>query len=1234
MDVSISRYSGFTALLVALSTTLLQGCATAAPSLDHEITAEAQGTRVVWAKPLADGPIRVLFIAPRFTLGDVVELDARLDMRYETVGLWDAANPGYDPTALAHPPEGASREEVLGRLQEALRGEWDVIFLGNLDTAALTEPVISAILGKVAGGTGLVTAHLRDGAESPLGTVLDALPPEDGVLPVWNGVGECALPGTGGLEGVARILRHEKGRIVALEYPGDPPAHHCIVQAPADPIDIDAAFEDNAYSLAIRALCAAAGRVNPVRIQSIRDAAPSGPDDLEIPPDFYPEFVQAMRDSVVAQPSRPFQLNLDSPADRDYIMQAQLRKVDSDTRITYADKTSIPRGATSHPFEIPAGPGAYMLDIWLTTRSGIADWHTTELNIPGWPEFHNLKVEKNWLLPNDSLEVSLEVRPVVAMDRQGTIYARAQDGYGRFVSDAMQAVSKEGGTVSLRLHFSDLLSPLVKLEIFAADGPPRTFSEWELHCAYRQVRYLSVRRQPGPANLELVASVDEPREYASGHLLNALSGAGVTSVHAPAGEATIVAAARAHIPLVPELTRVAVEQARDGLYRDPCLNDPDYLSTMEVQLRESALRHWAGTETRYSLGKRNYLCASEENLCQCGSCLGKFQQALQASYEKIDALNAAWQSAFGDWDFIEVPTGIGPGQEGPPAPWVDFRVFMDNQFSAFHGWARSQAAATDTAGQVGACFAGNTSPYYGYYWPDLFHALDFVAADYTPLFLEKARSYAKPGSWSGVVLPDAASPAEDPFLSWLPWRLAFNGIQTLWVDNLWGDANNTPPSAWIRPDGAASPALQTLAATVATIRDTVGPLFYAADRPPAKVGIYDSHYTRHLCEVNRDYSLSTDQAQQAAAELLGFASYAFRFMDKAALASVEVKETPAIVLPLCRALDPSERAALRVYVEKGGALIADVVPGVFDAHGVRAADSGLEDVFGIQAQEPPRITQAALTTTAANDGAARDAGWALVDGAITLRGGVALADAAGTPAWVVNRFGNGHTLLLNHPFREIQRQEERVAVPAESEAIGVFLGDLPEMSAAPKAEGETFLGQLHVLTFGEAQVFTVQADLDAPRQEVRLPLQGGDAVYDALTGEPIRRPHRHKFRVAPGAALIVTRLPYPLEELVVQVPELAYAGQHLPVQVLAQPEGETKPGKHIFILDLIPQNKPPVPWYHRILIADLGAADFYVPLARNEMPGWYTLRVRDALTGTVVTKTVKIAVPVEEAKAS
>lgn len=1229
MDVPALQYSGLTALLVSLALALFQGCATASTAFDSEITAEARGPRVVWAKPLADGPVQVLFVAPRFTLGDVVELDARLDMRYETVALWDAQNPGYDPAAMLNPPEGGSREEVLARLHEVLQERWDVIVLANFDTATLPEPVLSGILGKVAGGTGLVTAHLRDAQDSPLRTVLQALTPEEEALPVWIGVGECALPGTGGLDGVAQVFRHEKGRIVSLEYPGDPPGSHCLIQTPADPIDMDDAFEDNAYSLAVRALYTAAGRSNPVRIQSVRDAAPSGPDDLEIPPDFYPEFVQAMRDSVVAQPSRPFQITLNTPADREYTMQAQLRKVDSSTRITYRDNAPVPRGADAHQFEIPVGPGAYMLDVWLTTRSGIADWHTAEISIPGWPEFHNLKLEKNWLLPNDSLEVSFEVRPVVAMNRQGAVYARAQDGYGRIVSDAMQGVSKEGGAVTLRLHFSDLLSPLVKLEVFAADGAPRTFSEWELHCAYRQVRYLSVRRQPPPANLELIAMVNEPCEYASSHLLNALAAAGITALHAPAGEATIVAAARAHLPLLPELTRVAAGGARDGLYRDPCLNDPGYRNALDVQMRESALRHWAGTETRYSLGGRNYLCATEENVCQCGLCLGKFQQALQESYESLDALNAAWRSNFGDWDFIEVPKGVGPGAEGPAAPWIDFRVFMDNQFTAFHGWAHSQVAATDTAAQTGARFAGDASPYRGCRWPDLFRVLDFAAADYTPLFLDKVRSYAKPGSWSGVSLPDAAFAGGERLASWLPWRLALNQVPALWIDGLWGDADNAAPASWMGPDGVATTALETLSGTVTAIRETVGPLFYAASRPAVRVAVYDSHYSRHLCEVDNPYALSLDQAQQAAAQQLRLAAYEFRFVDKGQLTALDPKEFPALVLPLCRALDGAEREALRAYVERGGALVADVAPGTLDAHGVRQNPSGLEEVFGIQASEKQSISRAALMAASAAGTDAKDAGWALVDGSIALQGGVALADAGGTPAWIVNRFGVGHTLLLNHPFRDVRTEEKRRIVPAEMEAIAVFLRDLPEMPENPGVTSEPFLGQIYAYTLGETRIYAIQADLDAPRQEVRLPLQAKDAAYNALTGEQVRRPHRHKFRMAPGAAEVITCLPYALDELVVQSPELVHAGQRLPVQILAQPEGETKPGRHIFIVDLVPQNKPPLPWYRRIISADLGAADFYLPLARNEMPGWYTLRVRDSLTGTVVTRTLKITMPTE-----
>ncbi len=1216
----------FPCILCAL--TLFSGHARGATPFTREVAADPPGQRVIWAKPLAAGAINALFIAPRFSLGDLKELEARLDLRYETAPLWDAFNLGYDPASLEHPPEHGSRDETLARLDALLNDRWDVIVLANIDTGVLPEPILSRILDHVATGTGLLSAHLRDAADSRFMTVLQVLPPEEEAPSLAAGIGECAFPGTASLENIGTVLHHEKGRVVALAYPGDPPENHCLIQVPADPIDLDAAYEDNAYALVIRALCIASGHLSKTRILSVQDVSPSGPDTLEIPPDFYPEFVQAMRDSVVSQPSRPFQLLLEHPADQRYTVEAQLRRVDSRTQVIYRDKTPLERGAVSHLFEIPAGPGTYMLDAWLYTRSGVADWFTAGVTIPGWPEFYDLHLEKTWLMPNDTLEITLQVRPVVSSERQGAIYVRAQDGFERTVADTIQAVSFEGGRVTLRLHFSDLLSPLVKVEVFAVDSAPRPFSEWELHCAFREVRYLSVRQPRTPANLELVALSGELREYGASHFLEVLAGAGVTALHAPAGEATIIAAAQGRLPLLPELMRVTADRARDGIYREPCLNDPDYRQRVQMQLHDSTLKHWAGTLAGYSLGNRNYLGASEENLCQCGFCLGVLQEHLQANYPDIASLNKAWNTDFGDWDFIAVPPAMGPGNEASPAPWIDFRSFMDDQFATFHGWARVQVAAADSEALIGARFTTDTNAYHGCHWPDLFQALDFAAGDYSPLFLEKLRSYGKRNSWSGVALPDAGYLEDTRLLSWLPWRLALYQINALWIDTLWGGATHAPPNAWLQADNGLSPAFEILTKTVREIRDTVGPLLFAAETSVPKIAVYDSHYSQRLCDINKEYSVTLKESQEAAAQLLQCAGYAFRFVGKPQMAALNPSNSPVLILPMCRSLDTDERAALRAFAEGGGALIADVAPGVFDAHGCRVAESGLDDLFGICTTDSTQITQAALTSVEAAQASAGDAGQAMVDAALSTRDGIALAKAGETPAWIVNRTGKSHTLLLNHPFRPVRRQEGREGIPSEKEALATFLRDLPEMSGQAVLSSESFLGSLCRFRFGEAHIFAIQADVDASKQKLRLPLNSKDTAYNALTGESIRRPHRHKFILPPAGLEIICCLPYTLKELKLESSKIAYVGQQLAIRIQAKAE-KNEVGKHLFLVDLLPANRPALSWYRRIISAERGVAELYLPLAKNEIPGWYTLRVRDTLTGTETTTPLKIASPTD-----
>ncbi len=1215
-------------LVYSMTATALAGFCFAGNAHAADYAVGLSGHRVSWAKPLAGGAIRALFVAPHFTLGDVFELEAHLDLQAESTGLWSAYHIGYDPMAHFLLPAFGRAEDTLAQLKQQLRSRLDVIALANFDTDILPEALFSRILEKVAEGAGLLLIQLRNGPDSPLYTVLNALDAADLPLPFTHGVAECAYPGGGPHDVASLVYTHGKGRIVVLDYPGDPSNSHCLIRAPGDPLDMHDAYADNAWSLVARAVCAAAGRLVSTRIAEVRDIAPTGPDDDEIPPDFYPEFIQAMRDSVVAQPVRPFEVVFNEEATQRYAIEARLRRVDSQAQVSYLDPSHIARGARTHRFEIPVGPGVYFIDVWLRTRLGVVDWYSTEITAPGWPEFYDLNLNKSYLLPNDTLELSLDVRPVINTTRRATIYARAIDSFDRLVSDISQEVSHEGGAITLRLHFSELIAPLLKIEVFAVEGRQRRFSEWELLAGFRDVRYIGVRRRSPPLNLEAVAVMDVPNTFAHVRYLRALHGLGMTTLHAPAGEASLIHAAREQLRLLPQIARFAVESARENRFREPCLNDPGYRTRLEEQLRDRTLRHWAGAWGRYSTGARNYLCATDENVCQCRHCMDRFQEVLRTHYGDINRLNHGWRTDFGDWDFIELPEFMGPGQEGPIAPWVDFRCFMDHSFTEFHRWARSVITHADPGGEVGGLFASDNNPIRGYHWPALLDALDFAAIEYSPLTVDKLRSYSRAGAWSGVSLNGVNALDDAGRLAWLPWRLLFNQLPALWFEGVFGNALSPTPDAWLLPDGRPTESLTTIMTAVCAARDTVGPLILAATPDKAPVAVYDSHPSRHVYDVDDTYAAGFHDAQRAVAELLRLMGRPFIFLDKPRLQSMEPSTYAVLLLPMASALDEDEQRMLQTFVHTGGALIADILPGILDEHGLPHDNSVMSALFGVETAKERSVERAVLSSLAESGATEKDLGWVEADASVTPISGVPLAKAAHIPAWIANRSGKGNTLLLNYPFRGVVRDKKQRLIPGEFNAIEAFIRDLPGMPEKSFKIDDAFLGDLYSYTYDTATIVGVHADYDAPRQSLRLPFARNDDIYDSLTGERIRRPHRLRLTMTAGEVRVLTRLPYRVQEIILEAPEVIHAGQSLPIRISVKPD-RGMANNHLLLLCFAPRGGIPMPWYDQVVTAESGIAEMSLSLALNEIPGRYALKVRDMLTGMEVERIVAISSPVD-----
>lgn len=1168
-----------------------------------------------WGKTLAGGPIKVLLIAPRDGLQDAEELHQRLDVDCHTVALWDAERAGYDPIVHGELDDWDTEEALYARLQKELRQSFDVIILANFNVAFLPEKILSLLLEKTARGTGLVVAFDRSPADSPLSMLFETLEPLEDLEFVWRGVSECAFPG--GLEArqVVHGYTHEKGMILRLDYPGDFPKRSCLVQSPSDAYDLEESWRENAWSLVARVITAAAGRRPEVRILSVEDGAPSGPDEDEIPPDFFPEFVQAMKDSAVAQPSRPFAIRLTGPADKRYSVELQLRRPESNTRILYEDKSAFSKGSETHIMEIPAGPGPCLLDIWLKDRRGVVDWFTTLVQLPGWPDFYQLELEKQWLMPNDSLDISARIRPYGNMSRQACLYVRATDGFGRVVAQSTVAVGSEGGPVSARLHFTDLLSPLIRLDIYALEGAPHSFSETELHSAFREVRYLSVRQRASYPQMTLGAFLDTPAEYADLETMEALVKAGASTVHAPASEAALIRISERGLELLPEMERIAVDQALDGKYRIPCLNDPSYRLGLEESLKTKVLRFWAGSRARYSIGNGNLLCATEEEVCLCGYCLESWHSSLQQRYKDLEFLNSQWGTSFSDWEQIDDRNVVPGNPASSEEAQRDFRCFMDNEFSGFHQWLRDSIRAVDGAASVGARFYKDDNPSHGYQWSALCSSLDFLMAEYEPLFLEKLASYSKAGHWNGVVLYPPESGDDHVWLEQAPWQALARQIPLVWLDQSRASVEQTQARTWLDTDGLPSTALQRVSASVNKIQKSLAPLVLAATKQRPAIAVYDSHQSRHLSKSARKYTADLLDSQRALVEALQKNNLPFSFVDREGLDRLSEPSIKVLILPFCLVLDDDEVALLLSYVKRGGSIVADVMPGVFNGFGKKREENPLTGLFGLENHGETELSTG-LLVMAENE--ALDCGLVEADAAVVLERAVPLARAGDVPVWLVSRWEEGNTLLLNHPFRSLTPESSD-----EMTMLRDFIGAGQISEEGAEKVDPDFHGMIHVFEYGKAKIFLILADAEAAKQPFPLSFQKKDVVYLPLEGTRLLQPHRPRLSMTGGESLAVVRLPEDMKPLTLLTTDKAVGGQRLVVQ-MKEDTGKEKSGKMLVLLDLLGPDQKAISCYEQLVVVENGFGEGFFPLAMNQMPGQYTIRVRNLLTGQEVSESVKV----------
>ena len=1177
---------------------------------------------VEWARPLDGGSVRALIVLPRAAARDAEELARRLDLDFDLCTVWDAGHLGCDPLAVENRIDEALPERTAERLADLLEKDYGVVVLGGFSLEILPEAILAALAAQVRTGTGLVLVHMAGEAGAPWE---DALAEEADFPEATRGLGPLEPPSGSGLAPrtpdappayPVRAACWDEGRVAEIRFPGGMPYTHALLPGlwgytilPPDAID-------NAYAMLARVLLWAAKREPEAAIRGIEDKSPQAPSDEEIPPDLPKEYTNAVRQPVMEHPQRPFAVALAGPAPRPLEVSVQVRRTGTDMRLAWNVGGAIAKGAERFPVDVYIGPGEFTVDVWLKDKGKVVDWFSQEVVVSGWPTFSNVRLSKESLLANDTLNVEVHVAPTFNPRRSCTLYARAMDPFGadretpapasllntvhmgsyaglpgRIVAEATAALPHSGGEASLELPVAGLLAPLLKIELFLVEGAPRAFSAPELSRAFYAYRYVPVRIAAEEPQFRLVAEAPAPWEPNARYYLKQLRAAGVDMVSAPGSLEGLWNSADAGMGFLPELMRIEVEGAEDGVLRNPCLSDPAYRARVAEGLESAVASHGSGGAGYYSLGGQNTLCASEEEVCQSEACLERFREWLQVEYPDLRALNDTWGGGFNAWEEVHPPSRDIALEAECYAGWVDFRRFMDTVFADFHGMAAESVRRSDAAARVGFGVRPGDGPGTGYDWRLLADAADVVVTPLDRMRLAKLRSYA-PGKHRAAISFGHDRPLTDPEVGqWLPWYAVLQGASELWCRAPY--AGTAEGRSWtaLGVDGSFSPGFEALCGAMGVLNNGLGGLFLRAERPAADVALYDSPVSRYVNALDPRYGMTSEEAEAAWAAWLEDQGLSYDVVGSKEAYGGRLSRCRVLILPLARALSDEEVRALRAFRESGGWLLADGMPGVWGGHGERRELPALDALFGAS-------RGGAAETMQANGG---------VDASLAPQG----AEAVNGGQETFLDFLTPRTLLLNHPPAGGNLYHWETRAKAFLDAAGCM-----PVCAVEAPKKQPFQGARYVFNYGSARVVALLASPEAAgkKQKLSLSFDKDASVYDALRGEQLSGPKRVNVELSPGEAACFGVFPAPVEGVVAEVMGEAAAGRRLNVSAGVLSEGKHG-ARHLVRVYLEDPAGRRMAHYDRLVECVGRPAPLFFTLAKNEIPGWYTVVAREALTG-------------------
>ncbi|OGV78233.1 MAG: hypothetical protein A3K19_04760 [Lentisphaerae bacterium RIFOXYB12_FULL_65_16] len=1172
----------------------------------YEVSGAIETPHVAWAKPLAGGPVRALVIAPWGCHRHTVELGQRLDWDLTVATTAQRQHAWYEHDLPSYAwVSGLFQEEVEPDLRAKLQANYDVIVLGT-DWKALPLWAAYEILKKVDAGTGLLIGY-RQGEK-----YLDRLMAIGTAEDTTRLLAGIPIAGTANLEKytdkeplfVASSLG--KGRVIQLRYPANGSAREYIT-----PLELSPASKQDyeVYQcIAIRALlwCAHRDAAATLRFEGAVTWA------AEAPPKTVPLVCES----------------------RDMLWRARIEADwcdrDGNARGSTAADLRLTAGQSTIEVPVPTLPtGTWFANLRVLVDGAVAGSACVPVTVTGAVDIATIEFGKELFAADEPVAFTVKL---TAAPGNAVLKLRVRDVHGRRLKSIEQALAAADTEFRGSIELPPPLCVWHELEAELCT-PGR-----DVPLAVRRAEFFREWRQADD-QFTLVAWYGPSREAYMDRLINrAFAAAGVDTVYpshvwGKDADRRCIETVRAGMSLLPYICGVRLDDDKnaDPFIRKPAVTDPKYQTALCEQVRDCAQQFRRFCPAGYSLGDENYFAPWGREYCAAPSSIQYFQDWLLKKYGAVDGLNRAWNSTLKSIDEVK-PTYLADARTaGAPAAWIDFRLCMEDSWTAIFSQLNRSIAAVDPKSKVGHEGSGSVDSYGAFDWWTMLRDLTlFVPYPDHAVQGNLVRCFRNPGTISGYwygAYTFSCGGRRPATQRYFPWYCLFQSYNSSWYFNTFGHASMAHEvgfAADLRP----LPHFQQTVSACDDIQAGFDKQILNSARVNDGIAIYYSPLAIHentfrtrpadhagdldgICKLLNDISLQYDfvSQQQVRDGVLGSGKYKL------------------LVLPLAIAMPEAEVNAIQAFAAKGGLILADLPPALADAHGRPYPTPPLAALFGKQ----PASTD--LTVTPLRD---KDAA-----GSVTLADGSTLAlpaplkvgNATAAPLKAQGQAGSQplvlvsadqHTVLLNLTLDVYAQNRQKDLGLALRTLLADLLGrwDIRPPATVLGADGLP-LSQVEVFRFvnGDAVfVGLMPEDFHATAEQDRLAtlrLAKPSHVYDMRRKQYLGQRDTVPLTLHTCRAEVFALLPYVVGRLDLDGAVQTANGQRRMncTGRLTDTTGQPVAASHALTLSLTGPDGCERAVYRQKLLTQAGRFEANWALAEDDPPGTWAVDVTDVISG-------------------